>query len=104
MASHYKIGSMDIREQSKTFDAFINWSVWGGLLVGLGVFGLVLVFGAHMSWLLVTFLMVALGVIAGFVLKMPASWYATLAGTFVFALLAYFVAALVVFIKTLVGH
>lgn len=95
MASHYKIGSMDIREQSKTFDSFINWAVWGGLLVGLGVFGLVLVFGAHMSWLLVTFLMVALGAVAGFVLKMPVSWYATLAGTFVFALLAYFVTAFI---------
>lgn len=95
MASHYEIGSMEITEQKNTFNSFISWSVWGGLLVGLGIFGLVLVFGAGYQWLTATVLMVVLGAIAGFVLKMPKSWYFTLGGIFGFAVFAALISAFI---------
>lgn len=82
MASNYQHGSMDINEQNSTYSSFISWSVWGGLLVGLGIFGLVLVFGSGFQWFLSVVLMSVLGAVLGFLLKMPVSWYITLGSIF----------------------
>ncbi len=82
MASNYQHGSMEITEQNNTFSSFISWSLWGGLLVGLGVFGLVLVFGSGFAWFTSVVLMSVLGAVLGFLLKMPVSWYVTLGGIF----------------------
>jgi Bacterial aa3 type cytochrome c oxidase subunit IV len=95
LASDYQLGSMDIKEQANTFDAFVNWAVWGIILVALGVFGLVLVFGTGMNWYLTATLMCVLAVLAGFALKLPTIWHATIGGIFVLASVGYFMSAFV---------
>lgn len=71
---------MDVKEQSSTFGAFIKFSLWAGLIVGLGIFALVLVYGANYPWLGAAFGMIVLGGLIGMLLKMGNAWLYTLGG------------------------
>ncbi len=95
-SSDYKIGSMNIAEQSRTFDSFIKWAVWGGLITALGILGFVLHFGGGFAGLTSALISCITGVVLGAVLKMPKSWYFTLGGAFV---LMAIIAAIAAFIS-----
>ncbi len=92
-ASDYKIGSMNIDEQNRTFDSFIKWSVWGGLLTALGILGFVLHYGGGFAPLTSALISSVLGAILGFILKQPKSWYVTIAGIFVLVAILSVIAA-----------
>lgn len=39
MAEEHKMGTMDIREQEKTFDGFIRFTIWGtAISIGILIF------------------------------------------------------------------
>lgn len=94
-SSDYVHGKMDVKEQSSTFDGFIKFSLWAGLIVGLGVFALVLVYGAHYPWLGAALGMVVLGGLIGALLKMGNSWFYTLAGIGLVCVIASVIEAMV---------
>jgi hypothetical protein len=94
-SSDYVHGKMNIKEQSSTFDTFIRLSLWTGLIVGLGVFALVLVYGAHFPWLGAAFGMIVLGGLLGALLKMGNAWLYTLAGTGLVCIIAAVIEAVI---------
>jgi Bacterial aa3 type cytochrome c oxidase subunit IV len=91
----YKHGSMDISEQSSTFDGFIKWSIWLGLLTICGILSAVLIWGFQYPWLNSVFAGVALGAVLGALLRMKLAWYLTLVGVIVVSLIGAGVAGLV---------
>lgn len=94
-SSDYKIGSMNIDEQKRTFDSFIKWSVWGGLLTAFGILGFTLHYGAGFAALTSALIACVGGAIAGLVLKMPKSWYYTVGGIFVLMAILSSIAAFI---------
>ena len=91
----YKHGEMDISEQSSTFDGFIKWSIWLGLLTIVGLLSAVLIWGFGYPWLNSIFAGLFVGAVLGALLRMKAAWYVTLAGVAVVAIIGAGVAGLI---------
>lgn len=94
-SSHYVHGKMDVKDQSATFSGFIKFSLWSGLLIAIGVFAAVLVFGANYTWLGAMVFGLVLGAIAGLLLKMGNAWLFTLGGIGVLSVIIALVEALI---------
>lgn len=94
MANHdhahndYKHGEMDISEQSATFDGFIKWSAWVGILTIGFLFAAVLVYGAHYNWLGSIFAGILVSAIFGGMLKLGTAFWVSLAGIGVISVIA----------------
>jgi hypothetical protein len=96
----YTHGEMDIHGQSATWDGFLQFSTWGGLITILTVGYATLALAMGMNWMIALGLMAALGVGAGLFLKMGGRWMATVVGLFVIALIVQaFIALFGVFLS-----
>ncbi len=93
--SDYKHGSMDISEQTSTFNGFIKWSIWLGLLTIVGILPPILIWGFDYPWLNSVFAGLFVGAVLGALLRMKAAWYVTLAGLAFVAIIGAGVAGLV---------
>lgn len=78
--SDYTRGSMDIAEQNRTWEGFINFTLWGSglimLIVGYATFTVAL--GMH--WIVALVISAVVGVAGGSFMKMGGAWIATVVG------------------------
>jgi Bacterial aa3 type cytochrome c oxidase subunit IV len=99
MASHgdtdYTHGTMDVQDQSATYQGFMTWATWGGILVALTVLLLTLVFAAGAPWLASLFGVAALGIIAGLAMNLGGAFFATVVALSVIGLISGGIATLV---------
>ncbi len=80
MSEDYQRGEMDITEQSRTYSGFMALTVWASALTVLAVLALTLIFAVGVSWVFALGVTAALGVLAGYFLKLGGAWYATVIG------------------------
>lgn len=80
MAEDYQRGEMDVTEQSRTFSGFMVVTVWSSALTVLSVLALTLIFAVNTPWIVALGVTAALGVLAGYYLKLGGGWYATVFG------------------------
>lgn len=78
--SDYTRGEMEIAEQNKTFNKFMDFSVWGTGLLIVSLLFFILVFAANISWFISLVVSAIVGIIFGLVLKLSGGWYATVIG------------------------
>lgn len=77
--SDYKRGDMEVGAQRGTFDGFMGFTVYGGVLIALAlIFAVLTVGGVSLSWLPALVITFVIGVIAGVALKLNATWYASI--------------------------
>lgn len=88
MADDYTRGQMDISEHKKTFDAVMDISVYSGLLIGLAVMYLTLVFAAGGDWFMSLIITAVVGGIGGFFTKQGVLYWTSLAVLAVIAVIA----------------
>lgn len=78
--SDYTRGSMDIAEQNRTWEGFVNFTLWGSglimLIVGYSTFTVAL--GMH--WIVALAICAIAGVAGGSFMKMGGAWVATVIG------------------------
>ena len=77
--SDYKKGDMEVEAQRGTFSGFMGFTVYGGGLIALSLlFPILTVGGVGLPWLTALLITLAAGIIAGVLLKLKATWYATI--------------------------
>jgi hypothetical protein len=93
--AHHVHGTMDIQDQTATYQGFMTWATWGSVLTSLIVLFLTLVFAAHLPWLASLFGVAALGLIAGAALNMGGAYMGTVVALTVIGLISGGIATLV---------
>ncbi|WP_019960946.1 aa3-type cytochrome c oxidase subunit IV [Woodsholea maritima] len=78
MAADYHHGEMDISEHSKTFQGFIDVSIYSTLVTGVVILFAVLHFGAHVAWFTDLFICAALALVGGLMFKRGVAYWATI--------------------------
>lgn len=78
--SDYTRGSMDIAEQNRTWDGFVNFTLWGSglILLIVGYATLTVALGLH--WIVALVLCAIGGIAGGAFMKMGGAWVATVVG------------------------
>ena len=92
-AADYTRGEMDITTQEQTWDGFIRFSLWGGLLTIMAVAYMTLTLAAGMNWLIALVLCAGSGLVGGLLLGMGGAWIAAVIG----------LSALAIFIQILIA-
>jgi hypothetical protein len=69
-------GGMDVRDQQETFHGFLSATVWTCGLIAQTVMLATLSFAIGMGWWPGFFAFVAIGVVVGFLFKMPSVYWA----------------------------
>ena len=87
MAADYTRGEMNIASQKSTFDGFMSVTLWSSLLLVVTLFYLTLVFAVGTDWMASLIGVGILGIVLGLLTSMKTSWYVTVGGLFVFALI-----------------
>lgn len=95
MAEDYTRGQMDISEHKKTFDSVMSVSVYSGLLIGLVVLYLTLVFANGGDWFISLVITGVIGGIGGFFTKQGVLYWTSLAVLGAIALIAGFLISLI---------
>lgn len=80
-AANFTRGDMDIHGQKSTFSHFLGVSLWGTLLIIMGVALATIAFAMNMGWFAGLAAYVVIGVVAGLALGMKSGWWMTLIGT-----------------------
>ena len=77
--SDYNRGEMEISAQRGTFSGFMDFTVYRGALIALAlIFAILTVGGVGMTWFSALVSTFAIGVVVGMVLKLNATWYASI--------------------------
>jgi len=77
--SDYHKGDMEVNAQRHTFSGFMGFTVYGGGLIALGLlFPILTVGGVGLPWLPALLITLVSGIIAGILLKLKATWFATI--------------------------
>jgi len=82
--SDYTPGSMPVVAQSRTFDGFMNLTVYGGCLVVFLLLYPTLVFCTPLAWLPSLVIAAVVGIILGVVFKLKGGWFAAIIGLSIF--------------------
>jgi hypothetical protein len=69
-------GGMDIKDQKETYSGFLSASVWTSGLIAQAVMLLTLAFAIGMGWWPGFSAFVAIGILIGFIFKMPSVYWA----------------------------
>ncbi len=77
MANDYVHGGMDVHAQVKTFQGFMNATVYGGGAIALMLLYPILVFAAGFSWLPSLVATIIVGIVYGMLLKLKGGWHAS---------------------------
>lgn len=78
--SDYTHGEMDIQEQARTWDGFVNFTLWGSGLVMLVVAYSTFTIAMGMNWMVALFLCAIGGVLGGMFMGMGGAWIAAVIG------------------------
>ena len=76
----YIHGEMEISEQSRTWDGFVSFTLWGSGLIILSVAYASLTIAMGMNWIVALVLCVILGLAGGAFMKMGGAWTAMVIG------------------------
>ncbi len=71
-------GEMDIKDQRDTFGGFLTVTVWAGALIVMYVAMFTVAFAIGAGWLGGLAALTVIGVAAGVIFKLNATWWATL--------------------------
>jgi len=80
-AANFSRGDMDIHGQKSTFSHFLGVSLWGTLLIVMGVALATIAFAMNMGWFPGLAAFFAIGAVGGLVLGMKSGWWMTLIGS-----------------------
>ena len=76
----YIHGEMEISEQSRTWDGFVSFTLWGSGLIILSVAYASLTIAMGMNWMVALVLCIILGLAGGTFMKMGGAWTAMVIG------------------------
>lgn len=85
--SDYTHGEMDIQEQARTWDGFVNFTLWGSGLIMLIVAYATFTVAMGMNWIVALFLCAIAGVLGGMFMGMGGAWIAAVIGLTVLAVI-----------------
>jgi hypothetical protein len=83
----YHHGEMDITDQKATWNGFLTFSLWGGLITILTVGYATLAVAMGMNWMIALGIMAAVGIIGGLLMNMGGRWMATVVLLIIVALI-----------------
>ncbi len=97
---NYAHGSMDVSEQTRTFNGFMRVTVWSSALTSVAVLYLTLIFAAGTPAFGALAIAVIAALAAGLGLRLSLAWYATVA---VLTVAAIAMTGFVVLLRTAMG-
>lgn len=91
MGEHYTHGEMDISDQSSTWSAFVKLTQWGSLITALILAYAIFTITMGMNWMVALGLLAAVGIGAGFMMRMGAAWITTVIGLVVLGVFVHLI-------------
>ena len=78
--SDYTHGEMEISEQTRTWDGFVNFTLWGSglIMLILGYATFTVAIGMH--WIVALVICAVVGIAGGLFMRMGGAWTATVVG------------------------
>lgn len=78
--SDYTHGEMEISEQVRTWDGFVNFTLWGSGLIMLILAYASFTVAMGMNWIVALVLCAGAGLVGGFLMRMGDAWTAVVIG------------------------
>lgn len=78
--SDYTHGDMDVSEQARTWEGFVNFTLWGSGLIILVVAYATFTVAMGMNWIVALGLCAIGGVLGGMFMRMGSAWIAAVIG------------------------
>ncbi len=78
--SDYVHGEMEIGEQTRTWEGFLTFTVWGSGLLILILAYATFAIALNMNWIVSLFICAAVGIIGGMMMRLGGAWTAAVIG------------------------